>query len=173
MKISTKIYLGFGVVTFLTLLLGFFMVISLNEMATASGSTMASTRFDQRHDNAVPSYVCRSVVERQWVVRLWSQESCTFLRRDLIGSAQAATELCAFGDSRRTRARHPAIYRLLEEDIVPLYYKQDEDGIPHDWVKIMKEAIKSTGPHFSARRMVKEYAEKFYRHALQPASSGM
>jgi glucan phosphorylase len=31
----------------------------------------------------------------------------------------------------------------------------------------MKEAIKSIGPQFSARRMVKEYAMKYYRHALE------
>jgi starch phosphorylase len=64
-----------------------------------------------------------------------------------------------------------AIYDLLEKEIIPLYYKQDEDGVPQEWVKIMKEAIKSTGAHFSARRMVKEYAEKFYKYALKAASS--
>ena len=64
-----------------------------------------------------------------------------------------------------------AIYDLLEKEIIPLYYKQDEDGVPREWVKVMKEAIKSTGPQFSARRMVKEYAEKFYKHALEAASS--
>jgi starch phosphorylase len=62
-----------------------------------------------------------------------------------------------------------AIYDLLEKEIIPLYYKQDEDGVPHDWVKVMKEAIKNTGPHFSARRMVKEYAEKYYKHAIKAA----
>lgn len=62
-----------------------------------------------------------------------------------------------------------AIYDLLEHNIIPLYYHQDEDGVPHEWVQIMKEAVKSTGPHFSARRMVKEYAEKFYQHALKAA----
>ena len=62
-----------------------------------------------------------------------------------------------------------AMYELLENEIIPLYYKQDEDGVPHEWVKIMKEAVKSTGPHFSARRMVKEYAEKYYQHALKAA----
>jgi starch phosphorylase len=60
-----------------------------------------------------------------------------------------------------------AMYDLLEKEIIPLYYKQDEDGVPNEWVKVMKEAIKSTGPRFSARRMVKEYAENFYKHALQ------
>jgi len=64
-----------------------------------------------------------------------------------------------------------AMYDLLEKEIIPLYYNQDEDGVPHDWVKVMKEAIKSTGPRFSARRMVKEYALKFYQFALKAGSS--
>jgi starch phosphorylase len=62
-----------------------------------------------------------------------------------------------------------SIYNLLEKEIVPLYYKQDEDGVPHEWVKYMKESMKSTGAAFSARRMVKEYAMKFYKPALKAA----
>ncbi|NOY64232.1 MAG: glycosyltransferase family 1 protein [Nitrospirae bacterium] len=61
------------------------------------------------------------------------------------------------------------IYNLLEKEIVPTYYRVDERGVPHDWVRIMKEAIKSTSARFSARRMVKEYAEKFYKKALKGA----
>ncbi|MGM0787614.1 MAG: alpha-glucan family phosphorylase [Thermodesulfobacteriota bacterium] len=54
------------------------------------------------------------------------------------------------------------LYRLLEEEIIPKYYQADEDGVPHQWVRLMKEAIKSCGPQFSARRMVKQYISKFY-----------
>ncbi|KHE92604.1 MAG: alpha-glucan family phosphorylase [Candidatus Scalindua rubra] len=60
-----------------------------------------------------------------------------------------------------------SIYRLLENNIIPLYYNQDQDGVPQEWVRIMKESIKSTGAAFSARRMVKEYALRFYQHALK------
>ena len=63
-----------------------------------------------------------------------------------------------------------AIYDFLEKEIIPLYYKVDEYGTPIGWVKVMKEAIKSTAPLFSARRMVKEYALKFYQNALKSAS---
>jgi starch phosphorylase len=63
-----------------------------------------------------------------------------------------------------------AIYNLLETEIIPLYYKLDDNGTPHNWVKVMKEAIKSIGPLFCARRMVKEYARKFYKGALKAAS---
>jgi len=59
------------------------------------------------------------------------------------------------------------MYDILEKKIVPLYYKTDDRGIPHGWVRMMKETIKQTGPHFSARRMVKEYMDKFYRKALE------
>jgi starch phosphorylase len=38
--------------------------------------------------------------------------------------------------------------------------------VPVDWVKMMKAAMKTNGPLFSARRMVKEYSQKFYQPAL-------
>ena len=69
----------------------------------------------------------------------------------------------------RDAADSQALYHILESDIIPLYYSQNEEGIPKEWVKIMKEAIKSTGAQFSARRMVKQYVEKFYVHALKNA----
>ncbi len=56
------------------------------------------------------------------------------------------------------------LYDLLEQQIIPLYYTRDEDGIPHGWVEMMRQAIKSVAPKFSARRMMKEYKEKFYDH---------
>jgi len=54
------------------------------------------------------------------------------------------------------------IYSLLENTIVPLYYKRDTEGIPHEWVNVAKEAIASVGAAFSARRMMQEYTEKLY-----------
>ncbi|MBI5739713.1 MAG: alpha-glucan family phosphorylase [Nitrospirae bacterium] len=72
----------------------------------------------------------------------------------------------------RTGPDADAIYDILEKDIVPLFYRLDEDGVPCDWVKVMKESIKSAAPFFSARRMVKEYVRKFYENALKaPAGS--
>jgi len=50
---------------------------------------------------------------------------------------------------------------------VQIYYDVSEEGVPFEWVKIMKESIKSNAARFSARRMVKEYAEKFYKKALK------
>jgi starch phosphorylase len=55
-----------------------------------------------------------------------------------------------------------ALYRILEEQVVPLFYDRDAAGIPHGWVQVMKEAIRTSVPAFSMRRMVKEYTELMY-----------
>jgi len=76
----------------------------------------------------------------------------------------------AFGEGEtgadRDGADAEALYHILEEKIIPLYYKVSSDGIPTEWVKMMKETIKSNASRFSARRMVKDYIEKFYLPAL-------
>ncbi|MCM2285176.1 MAG: alpha-glucan family phosphorylase [Desulfobacula sp.] len=58
------------------------------------------------------------------------------------------------------------IYHLLEKEIIPLYYSMSENSIPHEWVKLMKETMKSNAARFSARRMVKQYVEKFYNKSI-------
>ena len=69
--------------------------------------------------------------------------------------------------SGRDAADATAIYNLLEKEVIPLYYNRSIDDIPHGWVKMMKESIKSNGPRFSARRMVKEYVIRYYPALLQ------
>ncbi|MCK4473556.1 MAG: alpha-glucan family phosphorylase, partial [Anaerolineae bacterium] len=63
-----------------------------------------------------------------------------------------------------------ALYRLLEDEVVPLFYKRDADDIPRGWVQVMKEAIRTAVPAFCTRRMVKEYAERFYVPAARRAA---
>ncbi len=68
-------------------------------------------------------------------------------------------------DDERDAHDAAAIYDLLETEIVPLYYTRDSDGVPRGWIRIVKEAICSVAPIYSARRMLKEYAERAYRPA--------
>ncbi len=58
-----------------------------------------------------------------------------------------------------------ALYDLLESQIIPLYYQKDPEGVPHGWIQVSKEAIRSISATFSARRMMKEYTEKLYAPA--------
>jgi len=63
-----------------------------------------------------------------------------------------------------------ALYRLLEEDVVPRFYDRGRDGVPHRWLAVVKEAIRTVTPRFSTRRMVKEYVDRMYSKAgRQPA----
>jgi starch phosphorylase len=58
-----------------------------------------------------------------------------------------------------------ALYRLLEEEVVPTFYERDANRLPRRWLRMVKEAIRTTMPRFSARRMVKQYAEQLYAPA--------
>jgi starch phosphorylase len=62
------------------------------------------------------------------------------------------------------------LYELLEREVIPLYYTVEDDGIPHIWVKKMKEAIRTTAHQFSARRMLKDYVRLGYDPALKNAA---
>jgi starch phosphorylase len=66
----------------------------------------------------------------------------------------------------RDDADADALYTLLEREIAPLYYDRGLDEVPHNWVAVMKEAVKTVAPTYSMRRMVKEYTESLYLPAL-------
>jgi starch phosphorylase len=55
-----------------------------------------------------------------------------------------------------------ALFNLLENDVVPLFYHQNAAEIPLGWIAKMKASMKKLTPVFSTNRMVAEYAERFY-----------
>jgi starch phosphorylase len=69
-------------------------------------------------------------------------------------------------DNTRDEADVLALYATLENQIVPLFYDRGADDLPHGWIAVMREAIRTVAPAFSMRRMVKEYAETLYIPAL-------
>jgi starch phosphorylase len=61
-----------------------------------------------------------------------------------------------------------SLYETLENQIIPLYYKKRaSDGLPVEWITMMKESIRTLSPQFSIHRMIKEYVDQLYVHALQ------
>ncbi len=56
-----------------------------------------------------------------------------------------------------------SLYRTLEDEVVPLYYERDAEGVPRGWVARMKHAIETLVPAFNSDRMVEEYARRIYR----------
>jgi len=63
------------------------------------------------------------------------------------------------------------LFETLENEVIPLYYDRETDGIPHGWVARMKAAMQSLGWRFNADRMVKDYAERFYLPAGSAVSA--
>lgn len=57
------------------------------------------------------------------------------------------------------------IYSIIENDILPMFYDQGPDGLPREWIKMMKHAFITVASFFNTHRMIKEYGEKFYRPA--------
>ncbi|MBI3297811.1 MAG: alpha-glucan family phosphorylase [Elusimicrobia bacterium] len=72
-------------------------------------------------------------------------------------------------DEERDAADAAAIYSVLEEQIVPLFFERNQKGIPAGWVRVMKQSIKTTAPQYCSDRMLKDYSEKLYFLAREAA----
>jgi starch phosphorylase len=60
-----------------------------------------------------------------------------------------------------------ALYTLLEHQLVPTFYDRDVTGVPHRWLQVVKQSIRTVLPQFSARRMLKDYVRHMYLPALR------
>jgi starch phosphorylase len=65
------------------------------------------------------------------------------------------------------------LYRVLEDQVIPLYYDYDIDGLPRHWIKRMMNSISSLAWRFSAHRMVIDYVRSAYLHAAGGLSCDM
>ena len=59
------------------------------------------------------------------------------------------------------------LYRLLEEQIIPLFYDRDQEGIPLAWITKVRASMARLTPHYSSSRMVQEYVERVYQPAAE------
>ena len=55
-----------------------------------------------------------------------------------------------------------SLYRTLEQDVVPTFYARDNNGVPRQWIAMMKRAIESLAPRFNSNRMVEDYVRQIY-----------
>jgi starch phosphorylase len=65
------------------------------------------------------------------------------------------------------------LHRALQEEVIPLFYQRDRDGLPRGWIKRMKRTIRTLGWRFNADRMVMDYTQKCYVPAAGGTSSDM
>ncbi len=55
-----------------------------------------------------------------------------------------------------------ALYNLLERDLIPLFYRRGRDGLPREWIEMLKQSMRKLAPYFNTYRMVREYTENYY-----------
>ena len=98
----------------------------------------------------------------------WWAEAYDGLNGFAIGHGDTHTS-AAVHDARDGRA----LVDVLRDEVVPLYYDRDRDGLPREWIARVKRAIRTLGWRFSADRMVMDYVLKAYIPAAGGTSSEM
>ncbi len=54
------------------------------------------------------------------------------------------------------------LYKVLTEEVVPLFYERDSHGMPRKWIQRIRRAMVTLVPQFTTDRMVREYTQKYY-----------
>lgn len=60
-----------------------------------------------------------------------------------------------------------SIYNILENEIIPLFYKRDENDLPVEWVSYVKYTISGIAPHFTMKRMLDDYVTQYYDKLIE------
>ena len=60
-------------------------------------------------------------------------------------------------------ARHAhELFRAAREEVAPEFYDRGDDGIPRDWLALVRAALRTLGPEFGAGRMLEDYVREIY-----------
>lgn len=87
----------------------------------------------------------------------WWDEAFDGTNGFAIGSGEMYTDLAV-----QDEVEANLLYRLLEHEVVPLFYEANEYGVPERWIDMMKKTISSNGDMFNSHRMVIDYLRNFY-----------
>jgi starch phosphorylase len=98
----------------------------------------------------------------------WWAEAYDGLNGFAVGAGETHTSI-----ETHDRRDGDALLRVLREQVIPLYYDRDRDGLPRRWIARMKRTIRTLGWRFSADRMVTDYVLKAYVPAAGGTSSDM
>jgi glycogen phosphorylase len=96
----------------------------------------------------------------------WWAEAYDGLNGFAIGTGRTHSDM----DVHDSRDRED-LYRVVRDELIPLYYQRDKDGLPRGWIKRMKRTIRTLGWRFNADRMVMDYTLKCYIPAAGGTSS--
>ncbi len=92
----------------------------------------------------------------------WWDEAYDFKNGWAIGSREVYKD-----KQYQDEVESKAIYSILEKDIIPLFYERGSDGLPREWIRMMKHSLLTIASRYNTNRMVKEYFYKFYKNAAE------
>ncbi len=79
------------------------------------------------------------------------------------GAGWSITDKRTYGDQNLQNELDAAtIYSMLENEIVPVFYKKDEDGLSTEWIQFIKNSIAEIAPVYTTKRMMDDYLSRFY-----------
>ncbi len=87
----------------------------------------------------------------------WWAEAYTAELGWALGDGEEHTDVVAW-DAQEAQQ----LYRLLEDEVIPCFYRRNEQGLPVAWIKRMRESMGSLTSQFSSNRMMREYTEDYY-----------
>jgi starch phosphorylase len=67
------------------------------------------------------------------------------------------------------RADRADLYRVLEDEVLPLFYRRDDAGVPRSWTARMQQSIRQVVPFFNTHRMLRDYTDRYRGHGPQDA----
>jgi glycogen phosphorylase len=67
----------------------------------------------------------------------------------------------------RDAAEADSLYRVLENDVIPLFYTRDGAGVPTGWVAKVRASLRELAPFYSTNRMIREYLDTIYEPAMR------
>jgi glycogen phosphorylase len=79
----------------------------------------------------------------------------------VIPLSEAATQ------AERDAAEADSLYRLLENDVIPLFYTRNAEGVPEGWVAKVRASLRELAPFYSTNRMIREYLDTIYEPAMR------
>ena len=63
------------------------------------------------------------------------------------------------------------LYTVLTQQVIPLFFERDAKGLPRKWLQMIRRAMVTLVPHFTTRRMVREYTERYYLSQTGPLAA--
>jgi len=87
----------------------------------------------------------------------WWREGCDGTNGFAIGEDAHASSV-----EEQDKVDSANLYKVLTQEVIPLFYQRDAQGIPRQWIQRIRRAVVTLVPQFTTTRMVREYTEKYY-----------